>query len=49
MPFPEADADEEGEIGGPGRIRRAAARGGNFLRNLLGTGPARAAGNNRRR
>jgi len=49
MPFPEANADEEGEIGGPGRVRRTIAKGGNFIRNLLGSGPAKAAGNKKRR
>ena len=51
MPQPELDADEDEEIGerrGPGRIRRAAARGANALRNLFGRGPARAAGRSTR-
>lgn len=52
MPQPELDADEEEEIGErrrPGRIRRAAARGANAIRNLFGRGPARAAKNPGRR
>jgi len=42
MPFPDANADEEAEIGGPGRIKRTIAAGVNALRNTLGVGPARA-------
>ncbi len=42
MPFPDANADEEDEIGGPGRIKRRIAAGINALRNTLGVGPARA-------
>lgn len=42
MPFPDANADEDDEIGGPGRVKRAVAAGANVIRNIIGVGPARA-------
>lgn len=49
MPQPELEADEDGEIGRPGIVRRTVARGANALRNLFGRGPARSAGRRARR
>lgn len=49
MPFPDANADEDDEIGGPGRVKRAVAAGANVIRNILGVGPARANRPNRAR